>query len=520
MKRKIVTLLMITMTMNLLVSCGKKEDVAQQKVEAAQAATESEQQEVAEETEEEIQYATTSVGYTGECKNFTGSIECIEIIDENYPELAKSVNNEFSKLVKDFNKTADQLVKDAEEQNAEQADEFGEVDYYYVNSASVVRADSKVFSIVINYEMYSGGAHGSHAVEGLVFDSKTGKLLSWKDFKDVAPQVKDYVFDIINESGAKGQDLLFEDYEETINKDFDKQLDTIAMWLDGRGLSVAFGEYEIAPYASGTVTFTVPYSALDGFDKKYIPNEGNYYLDIYENYFIDKVDLDGDGQLDNICLDGEYDEETGKSQYTLNYKDETLEVLSDKNDKFSNVRVFFLHQQDGNYIVVSYYGVDDARLTKVYSYDGKLKEIDSADKYVRDVKTEGSEIVFVMSEPVEVFGTWECLTDYHIEASGCWYFDRFKDLDNDPLKNPFARGLKLKQAVSFDDESGEEPKKAKVGEVIYPTVLHGDETAVGFETKNGEYLGYLIYTEDEKGVKYVNDISEKDLFEEVSYDEE
>ncbi|MBQ2609908.1 MAG: DUF11 domain-containing protein, partial [Butyrivibrio sp.] len=66
--------------------------------------------------------------------------------------------------------------------------------------------------------------------------------------------------------------------------------------------------------------------------------------------------------------------------------------------------------------------------------------------------------------------------------------------------------------VTFTDESGDAPKTAKAGETIYPCEIK--QNVMGFNSKSGEFLGYLPFEPDENGVfNSSNGVNEQDLFE-------
>lgn len=56
--------------------------------------------------------------------------------------------------------------------------------------------------------------------------------------------------------------ILFEDYRQLIVKYFDPD----SFNLTPKGISVYYQQYEIGPYASGIITFEIPYESL-GIDK-------------------------------------------------------------------------------------------------------------------------------------------------------------------------------------------------------------------------------------------------------------
>ncbi|SDB48529.1 Protein of unknown function [Pseudobutyrivibrio sp. YE44] len=414
MKRPIALLIALTLTASL-VACSNntREEKQEPQSTGADNTTINDEQPAESLPQTAPTYATTSVSYEEGSEYFTGSVQCIQITDAEHTALTKAVDDKFSEIVKSFNKTADGLVKEANETNKDyNEDKSSDEDtaenmvfnYSYYVTAEVTRADSQIFSIKLISEIYTGGAHPSHAVEGLVFDSKTGDLLSLEDLGVDSDIAKDYILNVINESDEYAKENLFEEYKDTIQKDFEKPEDTLGLWLDNRGLVVGFQEYDILPYAAGLASFTVPYSQLTGFKTDYIPEDGFYAFELSYLGFIDKVDLDGDGQLDNISITTTVEENNyGFNTYTLNVKDTNV-VIIDGHDAngYTYAEGYFIHRKDGNYVLVAMSGDSDIYLTKLFKYDNDtLREVGSVDKSLKAVYEDYVEMYVSTAIPEE-----------------------------------------------------------------------------------------------------------------------
>ena len=404
MKRKVALFVALTMTAATLISCGDNNTKQEPEVQSSQVETEENEQEVIDSQPQTAPtYATTSVAYEDGSQYFTGSAQCIQITDSEHPNLAKAVDKKFSEIVKGFNKTANEFVKEADEANDSNSlnedvenDEDMVFNYSYYIYAEVTRADSQIFSVKLTQEIYTGGAHGSHVVDGYVFDSKTGELLSLEQMGVDSNVVRDFVLDTIESSDDSAKEMLFDEYKESIDTDFENPEDSLGIWLDNRGVVVAFQEYDIAPYAAGLVQFTVPYSQLSVFNKEYIPTEDSYYSFELSNLgLVERVDLDGDGQLEDMSLVCTYiPDNNGFSTYTLNVNDISSEIISgEKPDGYSYATAYFVHRKDGNFIMTSMSGEADIYLTKLYKYDaGKLREVGSEKLGVKNVTEEYVEL--------------------------------------------------------------------------------------------------------------------------------
>lgn len=124
--------------------------------------------------------------------------------------------------------------------------------------------DNKSINIVLNYFVFTGGAHGSEGAISLFFNLKNGKLISQKDlfldyegFKKIAEQdfrTSDNLSptDNINKNG-----YLFKNNQFNLPQN---------IMITQNEIILYYNKYEIAPYSSGTTILTFPMKTL----KKYL----------------------------------------------------------------------------------------------------------------------------------------------------------------------------------------------------------------------------------------------------------
>lgn len=103
--------------------------------------------------------------------------------------------------------------------------------------------------------MFTGGAHG-----GTVRTSDTWNLMSGCNIPLSAflPADQDYrtsLIDQITEQVNENPEIYFEDYQALIEKYFNEE----HYYLTSSGVAIYYQQYEIAPYATGIVVFTIPY---------------------------------------------------------------------------------------------------------------------------------------------------------------------------------------------------------------------------------------------------------------------
>lgn len=135
--------------------------------------------------------------------------------------------------------------------------------YTYDYRIIVERGDENVISVRAWESIYGGGAHGTQAQVTYNFNTKTGDVLSFDDLSDDADALTDHVASYIQtayaDTVANGQP----DLSQVPNL-----IENGQWYFTSEGLVVFAQLYEIASYAAGMPTFTVPYDALEGFVNK------------------------------------------------------------------------------------------------------------------------------------------------------------------------------------------------------------------------------------------------------------
>ena len=162
----------------------------------------------------------------------------------------------------------------------------------------VKRADSLVLSFVESCWTYTGGAHGGQNYHGVNFDASTGERLSLYQVFPDGEQLVETLIEKLYEENKQG--TFFDSMEATVA---DQIIHDKASWVIGpRGVTFYFNQYEIAAYASGTITTTIMFDAQPGlFNEKYNLGPASYCEEL-TTYPTDTVSLydDGAGKADSI----------------------------------------------------------------------------------------------------------------------------------------------------------------------------------------------------------------------------
>lgn len=304
MKKKTVALLLCTMSV-LFASCGKTADAGNGAGENM-TATEAESETVIPETEE-IQTGTEADAETetdvktetaAETKMEEKFDVTLEEINESFPaddgtvifestysypnlssdskkEAADAISRDIAELEQQYKTESEEIRGYAKEDYAyrleegtESGMEFGRFVPYESDSTSTVeRNDAAIFSFVVYSYDYSGGAHGSYIYSGYNYDAATGARLLLTDLAEDADSFKQNILSNIEAQCQTDayKDMLFPEYMECLEDALSR--DT-GWYLTQEGLTITCAPYELGPYSSGNIDFTISYDELGTYGIK------------------------------------------------------------------------------------------------------------------------------------------------------------------------------------------------------------------------------------------------------------
>ncbi len=108
---------------------------------------------------------------------------------------------------------------------------------------------------------YTGGAHGNTTRCSDTWNLQTGLCMLLKQMFLPCVNYKEYMMtSIIKQIASQiegGSNIYFEDYQKNVANTFNPK----QFYLTPEGMIVYFQQYDIAPYSSGIVEFTFPYSS-------------------------------------------------------------------------------------------------------------------------------------------------------------------------------------------------------------------------------------------------------------------
>lgn len=145
---------------------------------------------------------------------------------------------------------------------------------YYCNTDYIVTYnENNLLSIIIVYNDYTGGAHGTEIDEPFNFDLTTGKRITIKNlFKD---DKQDEAISLINKNISTG----FENSANVIFK-FESIDEDVKFYLADTYLKIYFDTYKYTPYSEGIPTFKMPYTIFsDSLKYEQLKNTNYRYND-------------------------------------------------------------------------------------------------------------------------------------------------------------------------------------------------------------------------------------------------
>ncbi len=389
MKKKVILLMMAMSLMTCTVACGEAEEEEESKV-SSEESTETEEteeskesevsqeesSETAEESSEEVSSETTEESTVEEVKEpevtpsvennreselltlYTGS-EFNSAFDENlfrpavnikygriclsdasakqYPELDKALkqlNADEEAIYQDGFKRMTTEVEDLISQGIDEEELDMYLPYYDESYYAVTRADSRVLSILVSNSFYSGGAHGMYGKIGLNYDTKTGKILAYKDvFNDVSA-LSDVIYEELCEQYDKG--MFWEQTPEYIHGSFIEGDSPIAWGMDYQGVVIYFNPYEIASFADGIIAVRIDYKDHpELFKPEFMEVPTSYAMggDEFNRYV---YDFNNDGKIQNLAIYESSDESgfINTINIELDGKENSFEIWSYRNEYY------------------------------------------------------------------------------------------------------------------------------------------------------------------------------------------
>lgn len=142
--------------------------------------------------------------------------------------------------------------------------------YYEMSSDDISYNKNDLLSYTVNFENYTGGAHGSHSFSNHVIDLKTGKTITEEDL--FIDDYQDGLAQILIDRIAKQNNV--ENAKDLENAGFfsvDEIFPNGNFLIDDTGITYTYNEYEIAAYVVGATKVHIPFEEIQHLLKKDSP---------------------------------------------------------------------------------------------------------------------------------------------------------------------------------------------------------------------------------------------------------
>lgn len=430
---------------------------------------------------------------------------------EKYPKLEQAITALTQERKENALRLYEEAVQAAEEATAEYSDyqPFFEVQ----ETVTVRRADSQVFSLLLEGSANTGEPFEYQYSLGVVFDTETGERL---ELTDVATH-EGLLIDCVEEQLYDCWDTAYLYEDLNLQKFFSNNLDSVSWVLDYYGLSVYFQPGDIAPYASGILNITIPFSLHPDLIKdeyREVPISYGIEFTTDKPFFFD---VDGDGKTDSITVSPAKGEYVNQS-ITLNGK--TFE----EDTGFYVIEPVLMHTADEkNYLYLSIY-LDDFWMFEVFDLSsGTVRKIDTVyserhsiidynrDYYARQVLTDASN--FMLDTYTLMLGTACGYDSYHVGTDGLpvqkhnWYVISF-ETELTLLKNLTA------SVVDEDGKTTEDTTELKAGDKVLYYRTDG-ETWADLRLSDGSIV--RVYPQNDDGEWTLNGIYLEEVFEGIVF---
>ncbi len=393
------------------------------------------------------------------------------------------------------------LVQDAIEHYTEFTDSF--YSYYSSNvTAEIARCDSKLVSLRIHYNDYTGGAHGMYYNTGATYTVQNGSVLDLQDLIADVEGFYPHAIDYIN-------DTLFAEYGDELSPSYKEIIETtinpnyIQSWyLTSAGIVICFSPYELGPYAMGAPEITLPYAEFAQYlHEEYLFDEGELVSQVNTNQDLSYLA----GASEPIVI------ETVMNDWSM--LDTDIVMGSQRYDvgEFTYIKdaYVFKRSDDRCFLLIAGDCMSDDFTTYVFEItDGNICKCDE----LFNAHPSGSSITSTaleMQVHLDVLGSYNSYTMYDLALNG----ELVHSEKTFPIHSQYALTTKLPLPVTIDGTE----TVLDVGTQIF-VLGTNNVNKVYFNIEGTTQNGTIYYTRDEESwYLQINGVSEYDYFEMIPY---
>lgn len=182
----------------------------------------------------------------------------------NNPIAEKKINNQISEQVDEyFQYITTKLYEEAMityEESLEK--DFPYRAYEVFMQYTITYNDNCFLSLYADKYEFTGGAHGNTTRVSSTWELCTGESIYLYCFFKPGTDYKYLIIQEITDQARRNYEmdsnLYFDDYKDRIVKSFNKD----SFYMSPEGIIIYYQQYDIAPYSTGIVEFTIPYTKI------------------------------------------------------------------------------------------------------------------------------------------------------------------------------------------------------------------------------------------------------------------
>lgn len=199
--------------------------------------------------------------YYNNVEVLTLSIKYPEISLKYNPQVEYLINNQINMNVNEFVRYAkymyDQAVKGY---NNSQINDYPFHSYSAYMEYTITYNENCFLSLYIDKYEFTGGAHGSTVRSSDTWELCNGTHLPLSSFFEPNVDYRRLMIDEITKqaeyNSQQNSNIYFDEYKSLIIRNFDEN----SFYLTPLGITIYYQQYDIAPYSTGIVEFTIPYA--------------------------------------------------------------------------------------------------------------------------------------------------------------------------------------------------------------------------------------------------------------------
>ncbi len=200
-------------------------------------------------------------------KILTLTIKYPIITTYNNPRAGEIINNQISMQVDEYIEYATNTLYNQAISTYEDSlkNNYPFHDYEAYMEYTITYNDNCFLSLYINEYEFTGGAHGNTIRTSNTWELCTGEDIYlhyfFKSYTDYTYMITQEIIAQAEENLRENPQIYFDNYKDLIIGNFNSS----SFYMSPNGITIYYQQYDIAPYSTGIVEFTIPYAKIGWF---------------------------------------------------------------------------------------------------------------------------------------------------------------------------------------------------------------------------------------------------------------